>query len=247
MSYYEILNGLIAIIILLSAIYYVYDWSKGHDRKPALWVALLKADRIPPKLRKLYRTYPDKDRFMIFWLQLNRLDEDKVPGAIAELGVYRGQTAELLHHLSPERELHLFDTFRGFLQDDLRLETGEAASYTSANFADTSLEFVKTKLGEYANIIYHQGNFSETALSLINPPVFALVTIDVDLEKPTAEGLNYFYPLLAPGGVMIVHDYNPKWPGLMNAVDAFLQKIPETPVLMPDRNSSLIIVKNGIL
>jgi len=245
MGFYDLLNSAIILTLIVFALIYLWDWAKGHDKKPGLWVASLKSGLVSKSVRSLYRSYPDKDRFMLFWLQLNRLEHEGIAGAIAELGVYRGQTAALLRQLAPDRPLHLFDTFSGFRSEDLKGESGEAGTYTTANFADTSLSFVKNKLGDQPGIHYHAGNFSEVIAHLTNTIEFALVSIDVDLEKPTAEGLAWFYPRLVKGGVLVVHDYNPKWPGLMQAVDDFLKTIPENPVLMTDRDSSLVIVKNS--
>ena len=42
-----------------------------------------------------------------------------VPGAVAELGVYRGQFASCMNRLFPERTLYLFDTFEGFDPEEL--------------------------------------------------------------------------------------------------------------------------------
>jgi O-methyltransferase len=240
---FDVLNILLLLVLLVFAAYYVADWIRGNDRKQAYWMEEHKSGNIPRELKKHYRNYPDKDRFMIFWLQQQRLTKEKVEGSIAELGVYRGQTAALLHALFPGRKVHLFDTFRGFRADDLRQETGEASTYTTANFADTSVQFVRNKLGNSPLLMFHEGNFAETRENT-DKETFALVSLDADLEKPTSEGLEWFYPRLAPGGVMLVHDYNPKWPGLMRAVDNFVSQIPETHVLMPDRDGTVVVVKN---
>lgn len=240
---FDVLNVLLLFVLLIFAAYYVVDWIRGNDRKQAYWVETNKAGRIDPALKKAFRNYPDKDRFMIFWLQKQRLEKEGVAGSIAELGVYRGQTAALLMALFPESPLHLFDTFRGFRADDLRQESGEAATYTTANFADTSVAYVCNKLGNSPLIHVYEGNFTETRQQAESEN-FALVSLDADLEKPTFEGLEWFYLRLQPGGVLLVHDYNPKWPGLMRAVDTFTAQIPESPTLMPDRDGTIVIVKN---
>jgi hypothetical protein len=56
----------------------------------------------------------DNTRRDMLVLLLRTLIDRKVPGAFAELGVYKGLTARLIHHYAPERTLHLFDTFEGF-------------------------------------------------------------------------------------------------------------------------------------
>jgi O-methyltransferase len=243
MAVYNTLNVLLILSLIGFSAYYFWDWVQGNDRKPAAWTDANKRDLVPQKVQKIYRKYADKDRFMIFWLQMQRLEKENIQGAIAELGVYRGETATLLHALAPDRELHLFDTFSGFSQEDLVGESGEAATYTTANFADTSLEFVQNHLGYSNKILYHEGNIAEVS-KLLPDLRFALVSLDADLAKPTAAGLDYFYPRMQPGGIIIIHDYNPKWPGLVQVVDGFLKTIPETPVLMPDVGGSLVIVRN---
>jgi O-methyltransferase len=243
MGVYNLLNIILIATLIAFSAYYIWDWIRGNDRMPAGWAEANRRGQVSDKLRKIYRTYPDKSRFMICWLQMQRIDKDGVKGDVAELGVYRGEMAALLNALAPDRDLHLFDTFSGFRQDDLVNETGEAATYTTANFADTSVEFVQNRLGYSNRIHYHEGDFADVSAKL-PATAYAFVSLDADLAKPTAAGLTYFYQHLSPGGVIIVHDYNPKWPGLMKAVDDFVETIPENAVLMPDLNGSVVIVKN---
>jgi O-methyltransferase len=180
-------------------------------------------------------------------LQLRRLSADVPEDAVmAELGVYRGQTARLLQLMAPQRQLILFDTFKGFREEDLENESGKALSYTSANFDDTSMALVQEKLAPLDKIRFFKGDFS-AVIPEIPEVQYAFVSIDADLAAPTLAGLRYFYPRLCPGGVIIVHDYNENWPSLMEAVDAFLATIPEQPALIPDQDSSLMIVKNALV
>ncbi len=147
--------------------------------------------------------------------------------------------------MDPSREFHLFDTFEGFQQKDLEDESGKAATYTALHFADTKLEKVKRYLGEHPEIVFHQGYFPESTKGLENEK-FALVSLDADLHKPTEAGLEFFYPRLSPGGVILIHDYNADWPELMKAVDTFCTTIPESLVPVPDADSTVMIVKGNI-
>ncbi|HCT91620.1 MAG TPA: hypothetical protein DF613_09630, partial [Lachnospiraceae bacterium] len=45
-----------------------------------------------------------------------------LPGAVAELGVYRGDFAIEINRLFPDRTLYLFDTFTGFSPEDMAAE-----------------------------------------------------------------------------------------------------------------------------
>ena len=75
---------------------------------------------------------------------------------------------------------------------------------------------------------------------------YALVNMDADLYNPTKAGLEYFYPRISPGGVIMIHDYNEKWEGLMKAVDEFASTIPEPLVVIPDLDSTVMILKNRL-
>jgi len=236
----------IAALVVLLVMFFIawHDHQSGNGNLPEAYVQQKKNKAISKAVLNLQKTYPDSNRFFLFWLQMQRLNTKLPEGAMAELGVYKGETALLLHALAPNRLLHLFDTFEGFRQEDLNQEKGEAATYTPHHFADTSVESVKEKLNGHPHIKFYKGYFSAQCY-LAEKEKFALVSIDVDLAKPTAEGLRFFYPRLLPGGVIFIHDYNPKWPELMRVVDDFLKEIPENAVLSSDKDSSLIIVKNG--
>jgi O-methyltransferase len=165
-------------------------------------------------------------------------------GDLAEVGVYHGRTAKLIHHYMPERVLHLFDTFSGFHEQDVRREasvTGFQAS--TAQFADTSEEAVRRHIGGVSeNVRTYVGLFPETWPSELDERTFAFVHLDADLYEPTLAGLRHFYPRVARGGFVVVHDYN-AWPGARRAVDEFFADRPEVPIPMPDKSGSVVITK----
>ena len=226
------------------------------------WEHARKRGMVSKDLDKLELNYPDKVRFFNWWFQVERLKRDGIAGDFAELGVYKGESAKILHLMDPSRMFHLYDTFEGFKEEDLAGETGIAATYTTKNFADSSLEAVKRYLGESDRFVYHKGRFDESAVSSQQsavsgldsadrrPPTaniqLALVNLDVDLYQPTISGLKYFYPMLSPGGVIIIHDYNYKWPGIKKAVDEFVSTIPEAIVMVPDMEGSVMITRNMV-
>ncbi len=196
---------------------------------------------IPKALNKAERRYSDKVRFFNFWFQVERLKKEKIVGTFAELGVYRGDSANIIHLMDTSRKFHLFDTFEGFREKDLVNEKGKAATYTKHNFADTSMEAVVKKLNS-DKFVFHQGYFPDTIDSVLNTK-FALVNIDADLYNPTKAGLDFFYPLLSPGGVIIVHDNNADWPGIMKAVEEFAKSIPVPIISITDADSSVMFFK----
>ena len=232
--------GLLA-ILLAYFLYYVYTLLFGKSYQPLRWKSELKEGLITKELKKAESKYKDSIRFFNFWFQVERLKKKKVQGSFAELGVYKGDSANIIHLMDPSREFHLFDTFEGFQQKDLDIETGKAATYTVHNFADTSIERVKQTL-KSDKFIFHKGYFPEITDEIVNEK-FALVNMDVDLYNPTKAGLEFFYTRLSPGGVIIVHDYNPDWPGIMKAVDDFAQTISIPIVPLIDTDSSVMLFK----
>jgi O-methyltransferase len=259
---FQIVSALLVLTVLVLLVRYAWGIFFDKNYSPVEWENAIKNGQISKELIRLERNYPDKVRFFNWWFQVERLKRDGVPGDFAELGVYKGESAKILHLMDPSRTFHLYDTFEGFKEEDLRYETGEAATYTTRNFADTSLEAVKRYLGGSGRFVYHAGRFPESLVfshkSFVyesnssdqrlktNDQRLALVNLDADLYLPTKAGLEYFYPLLSPGGVIIVHDYTCKWPGIRKAVDEFAATVPESLILVPDMDGTVMITRNTV-
>ncbi len=170
----------------------------------------------------------------------DEVKERKVEGSIAELGVYKGDFAQHLNFLFPERKLYLFDTFEGFHPRDRALEKKLKFSGADQDFSDTSVNYVISKMPYPEQCVVKKGYFPETANGL--DETFAIVSIDTDLYEPIYEGLKYFYPRLSVGGYILVHDYNNDlYKGAKQAVRDFCLKngVPYVPV--PDSAGSVII------
>lgn len=235
--------GLI-LIILYFLIRYFRSLFIEKSYTPESWKYKVRNHEIPKELIRMERQFQDKARFFNIWLQIERIKKDKIPGSFAELGVYKGITAHLIHSCDPSRKLHLFDTFSGFPDSDLEKETGEAATYSSRNFADTSLEKVKRIVNGNENVIFHQGHFPESAKEL-EKEKYAFINIDADLYDSIKAGLEFFYSGLSFGGVIIVHDYNHKWAGAIKAVDEFTRSAGLIIIPVPDSQNSIMIFKQN--
>jgi hypothetical protein len=181
---------------------------------------------------------------MLFLLQnAEKLISEGVPGDFAELGVYKGNSAKLLASVlaeSDDRKLHLFDTFGGFDPRDLSgVDADQAVLFT-----DVSLERVRDFVGHQAVCEYWPGYFPESAGGVDLDATFAFVHLDLDLYAPMKAGLEFFYPRMPPGGLMVLHDYSSgHWPGTTKAVDEFLAHRVERLVLMPDTSGTAIFRK----
>ncbi len=173
-------------------------------------------------LNDLYQTFDIRSR------SLRELAKgmQNVRGAVAELGVYKGDTAVQLNELFPERALYLFDTFEGFCESDIRTESEEGLSGAKAgDFADTSEDAVMARMPYPEKCFIRKGRFPDTTAGLDHMD-FAFVSIDPDLYEPALAGLEFFYPRLNRGGVILVHDYNnTRFAGIRKAVSEFDDKL----------------------
>jgi len=183
----------------------------------------------------------DLNRLLFIIANVRELIESKVPGAFAELGVFKGNSAKVLHTLDPERKLYLFDTFEGFNKNDFATEIKQGMKEGDYH---GDLASVKTFMGSSPNINYCVGYFPDTTNLVSKSETFALVHLDADLYEPTRAGMEYFYPKLNDGGLLILHDYlNDAWPGVKKAVDDFLRDKPESIINIPDRSGTAVLKK----
>ena len=177
-------------------------------------------------------------------LLLRTILENNIKGEIAEVGVYKGETAKLIHHYCPERKLNLFDTFEGFSEKDVLKENDQIRNSESVkNFKDTSLDFILNFIeSKNSNIRVFKGYFPDSVNEKLKHTNFSFVHLDADLYEPTKNGLEFFYPRVSSGGIILIHDYN-AWPGCRKAVDEFFCSKKEFPIPMPDKSGSAIVTK----
>ena len=133
-----------------------------------------------------------------------------VPGAVAECGVHRGDFAAYINEFFPSRSLYLFDTFDGFRGNDVNEENSVAAlqwlECVSGIYTSGSAAAAMLKMPYRDKVIVRQGYVPDTFVGLESER-FAFVSLDVDLYKPTLEGLKFFAPRMSPGGMILLHDY----------------------------------------
>jgi hypothetical protein len=182
-------------------------------------------------------------RFYFLNLCIDQLLDEGIKGGIAELGVYKGNSASLLARFARRinNTLYLFDTFEGFDQKDI---TGLDENVNTKSFTNTSLEYVRELVGD-ENVRYVKGYFPESLSQLGNSTeTYSLVHIDCDLEKPFIAALDYFYPRMVKGGFLIMHDYSSLyWAGATKAVDEFFKDKPEFVMPVPDKSGTVVIRK----
>jgi hypothetical protein len=154
-----------------------------------------------------------------------------VPGETAEVGCFRGLSSFLLCHL--ERQAapgftgathSVVDSFEGLgppsAEDELPPEV-------EGRFSTTSVEHVRRTLAEFPGVRIYKG-WVPAAFIMLPERRYRFVHVDVDLYKPTRDSLEYFYPRLHRGGMIVVDDFGPwpgggKYPGCARAVMEFCE------------------------
>lgn len=151
----------------------------------------------------------------------------EVPGARVECGVFLGLTAWLMCQVASQvrgsfqgEDLHLVDSFEGFPHahenDAVAQQQGAQVTLKPAfteGDAAAPVEHVRALLQAFPRLGIHKGWIPDVFAELPSAR-WSFVHIDVDLYEPTLACLEFFFPQLAPGGVIICDDYGtPLFPG----------------------------------
>ena len=164
-----------------------------------------------------------------------------VPGSFAECGVWRGGSVlAMIHTLQSlgveDREVYLYDTFTG-MTEPTELDSSpyyrpalelweEAAGRPFPEFFapeilnEDSVREVVLATGYPAGRIHFVRGPVEETLPGQSPGQLALLRLDTDWYESTRHELVHLYPLLEPGGVLIIDDYG-HWDGARRAVDEY--------------------------
>jgi hypothetical protein len=147
-----------------------------------------------------------------------------VPGDTAECGTWRGGSSWLVCQ-GLGRTHHAFDSFEGLSAPEAR----DGAHFQKGDLAVPEEEF-RSRMKGIKDLRVYKGwipaRFPEVA-----DRTFCLVHVDVDLYQPTRDAIEFFYPRINPGGILLLDDYGFSiCPGVREAADAFFRDKPE-PIL----------------
>ncbi|MGH7933661.1 MAG: TylF/MycF/NovP-related O-methyltransferase [Candidatus Binataceae bacterium] len=154
--------------------------------------------------------------------------------AMAEVGVFEGSSARIICEAKRERPLHLFDTFAGMPEPSER-----ESHYLKRGQYSASLMRVRSLLRPYSAVHIHPGLFPASAVR-VNETRFSFVHIDVDLYSSTLATLEFFYPRMIPGGVILTHDYS-TLPGVAQGFSDFFSNMPGAVIELPTSQAMFIV------
>lgn len=163
----------------------------------------------------------------------------RLPGVLAEVGVFRGGSAKILCAAKGESPLYLFDTFEGMPKVNPAVD----ARWAEGDFWETRYEEVVTYLSAFPNVHCYKGIFPDSAIGQApEKQSYRFVHLDVDIHESTHRALQFFYPRLVSGGMIISHDYSAlPAPGVKKAFDEFFKDKKET--IIPLWDSQCVVVK----
>ncbi|MCM2279085.1 MAG: TylF/MycF family methyltransferase [Oligoflexia bacterium] len=211
------------------------------------WRALRAREFSPSRLAKVmgiarYTQVTPPGLKTLFQL-LDRIEHDGIAGDLVECGVWRGGVAALICD-SPagrKRTTWLFDSFEGMPEGTAEDSCGHSSALARGRLGGklapvgtnvATPEFLVTLLRRFradlSRVRVFKGWFQETlpvAVPEMGP--IALLRIDGDFYASTKVCLEQLYPKVAPGGCVIIDDYN-TFEGCRKAVQEYFGgKTPE--------------------
>jgi O-methyltransferase len=145
-------------------------------------------------------TLLDTYRLYELWQLVRQLG----PGDLLEVGVWRGGSGALMAAAAPDKTVFLCDTFNGVVN-----ASDQDSTYRGGEHADTSTQIVSQlvdRLG-LTNVKILRGIFPQQTAHIIDDLTFALCHIDVDVYESARRTIDWVWPRLAVGGVVVYDDY----------------------------------------
>lgn len=198
---------------------YIFDWPQKdwpHAQEIKEFCAHFPNEQHGFNLRRKYNV-----------MQMLKLIKN-VPGDTVECGVYKGATSWLILRHAPEwkgtsRQHHLFDSFEGLSEPD-----HEDGDHWRKGALACAEDVVRKNLLEFDNRCHYYKGWVPDRFNEVADKTFAFAHIDVDLYEPTKACIEFFYPRMAAGAVILCDDYGSSiCPGATRVLNEFLADKPE--------------------
>ena len=210
--------------------------SRGRIERLPGWLGTLHSLKVPANVEPNLQESPagSANIRIIFLLLETTLS---LPGNVAECGVWQGSTllptGLFLRRRAPTKRLVGFDSFRGLnetVSRDVVLGGDDDERKHVGGFSNTSYEAVNNRVREFglADTATLVPGYFQNTLAGYADSSFCFVHLDCVIYESYRACLEFFYPRLVAGGVILLDEYNdPPWPGCTLAVDEFLADKPE--------------------
>lgn len=202
---------------------------------------------LPQSFAPIYRktapyTLTSVERMFALYEAVRYVMDNGIDGALVECGIWKGGSTMLMAETlqaegTADRDIWLYDTFAGMTEPselDIRLRDGsdthtkwEAFQREDHNdWAYAPLDEVRFNMGQTgypeSRVHYVVGRVEDT-LPEQAPGTIALLRLDTDWYQSTYHEMVHLYPLVAPGGIVIVDDYG-SFEGSRQAIDEYFEE-----------------------
>ncbi|TXE12045.1 macrocin O-methyltransferase [Seonamhaeicola algicola] len=185
-------------------------------------------------------TLTSKERIVSLIRAVKYIEKNKIEGSIVECGVWKGGSImavlkALLNLKNCDRHVYLYDTYEGMSEPTEvdKSVRGESATTAYQKKDETwnriacfsALDEVKANIQSVKypqdKIHFIKGKVENTIPMVAVPDKIAILRLDTDWYESTLHELNYLYPKLVSGGVIIIDDYG-HWEGCRKAVEEYI-------------------------
>lgn len=146
-------------------------------------------------------------------------------GDIAECGVIRGGSSFLMLSALADtgKFLHGFDSFQGLSKPKFNDRPSDVKTFNwRENDMGVPIEVTSQNLSSFSGNFKLYKGWIPDRFNEVEEKKFSLVHIDLDLFEPTIFSLEFFFPRMVAGGVIICDDYGfESCPGSRKAMDEF--------------------------
>jgi O-methyltransferase len=202
------------------------------------------------------------DAMYALWRAVQYVVDAGIEGDFVECGVFRGGSTAMAAEAfkfagDTTRKFFLYDTFEGMTAPTARdvdfqgrtpeqhlkgWNASRMSEMTNSPLEEVQRNVLATRLAA-DRFIFVKGKVEETIPGTMPPGPIAILRLDTDWYESTRHELVHLFPILSPGGVLIVDDYG-FWRGSREACDEYFREHQVKMLLTRvDRNGVVIGVK----
>ena len=187
--------------------------SRGKEYETILPTATYAPWKVDKEFNDIYKkiidyTYVDKYRCYDLWRLIDEIK--KIPGALIEIGVWRGGTGAIISKKAElcgiQDTIYLCDTFEGIVKTNKLVDP----FYYNGAHKDTSMKIVSDLIHKDLNLKKVQilkGIFPDESQKSIKENTFRFCHIDVDVYQSAKDIVEWIWDKMSIGGLIVFDDY----------------------------------------
>lgn len=143
-----------------------------------------------------------------------------IPGEFIEIGAYKGGSSDIIAKYNPNKELYCIDSFEG-LPETTKFDFHNRGDFAGVDHVALSGYFKIIR----PNVRVIKGFTPDVFDIFGDNQRFAFAFIDVDLYQSVLDCLDFVFPRMSKGGIVLLDDYKQKsTPGCKKAIEEFMEE-----------------------